>query len=176
MSRNYYTEISTDMITVEFLDGLSYRFFDFKELAPEGVQEYLVYVPESVDLLFYGREFTVRGSNLRYEVFVNPTFSSEGSSMASRVFNRNGDYAQNNLAQVWKDPILTADGILTDYEEAYGSTSAASGKRGTAGSASSQEFPLLLPKGSYNLTRVTNLSTTEPGNYVLRWFWSEVEK
>ena len=173
MTRNYYTEISVDQPTVELLDGLSFQFFDFKTLAPSGVQEYLLEVPSGVfDTVFYGRSFSGRGANLKYEVFSSPTFSSEGAAMPSRISNRNGDFVGGNQAMIWQNPTLTTDGTLTDYDEVAGTSF---GNGGSVGSSASQGFPIILVKNSYMMVRITNLSTVS-GNYVLKWYWSEVEK
>ena len=174
MTRNYYTEISVDQPTVELLDGLSFQFFDFKTLAPSGVQEYLLEVPSGVfDTVFYGRSFSGRGANLKYEVFSSPTFSSEGAAMASRISNRNGDFVGGNQAMIWQNPTLTTDGTLTDYDEVAGTSF---GNGGSVGSSASQGFPIILVKNSYMMVRITNLSSNVPGNYVLKWYWSELEK
>ena len=173
MTRSYYTEISVDQPTVELLDGLSFQFFDFKTLAASGVQEYLLEVPSgAVDTVFYGRSFSGRGANLKYEVFSSPTFSSEGAAMPSRISNRNGDFAGGNQAMIWQNPTLTTDGTLTDYDEVAGTSF---GNGGSVGSSASQGFPIILVKNSYTMVRITNLSTVS-GNYVLKWYWSEVEK
>jgi len=176
MARNYYTEISVDHPTVELLDGLSFQFFDFKTLATSGVQEYLVEVPSGVDTVFHGRSFSGRGANLKYEVFSSPTFSSEGAAMPSRISNRNGDFAGGNQAMIWQSPTLTTDGTLADYDEVAGSSSTGAGNKGSTGSSASQAFPIIMVKNSYMMVRITNLSSTVPGNYVLKWYWSEVEK
>ena len=177
MTRSYYTEISVDQPTVELLDGLSFQFFDFKTLAPSGVQEYLLEVPSgAVDTVFYGRSFSGRGANLKYEVFSSPTFSSEGAAMPSRISNRNGDFVGGNQAMIWQNPTLTTDGTLADYDEVAGSSSTGSGNKGSAGSSASQGFPIILVKNSYMMVRITNLSSNNPGNYVLKLYWSEVEK
>ena len=173
MTRNYYTEISVDQPTVELLDGLSFQFFDFKTLATSGVQEYLIEVPSGVDTVFYGRSFSGRGANLKYEVFSSPTFSSEGAAMPSRISNRNGDFVGGNQAMIWQNPTLTTDGTLTDYDEVAGTSF---GNGGSVGSSASQGFPIILVKNSYTMVRITNLSSTVPVNYVLKWYWSEVEK
>ena len=147
MTRNYYTEISVDQPTVELLDGLSFQFFfDFKTLAISGVQEYLFEVPSGVDTVFYGRSFSGRGANLKYEVFSSPTFSSEGAAMPSRISNRNGDFAGGNQAMIWQNPTLTTDGTLADYDEVAGSSSTRSGNKGSAGSSASQVFPIVMVK------------------------------
>ena len=172
MTRNYYTEISVDQPTVELLDGLSFQFFDFKTLADSGVQEYLFEVPSGVDTVFYGRSFSGRGANLKYEVFSSPTFSSEGAAMPSRISNRNGDFVGGNQAMIWQNPTLTTDGTLTDYDEVAGTSF---GNGGSVGSSASQGFPIILVKNSYTMVRITNLSTVS-GSYVLKLYWSEVEK
>ena len=174
MTRNYYTEISVDQPTVELLDGLSFQFFDFKTLATSGVQEYLLEVPSGVvDTVFYGRSFSGRGANLKYEVFSSPTFSSEGAAMPSRISNRNGDFVGGNQAMIWQNPTLITDGTLADYDEVPGTSF---GNVGSAGSSASQGFPIILVKNSYMMVRITNLSSNVPGNYVLKWYWSELEK
>ena len=176
MTRSYYTEISVDQPTVELLDGLSFQFFDFKTLAPSGVQEYLLEVPSgAVDTVFYGRSFSGRGANLKYEVFSSPTFSSEGAAMPSRISNRNGDFVGGNQAMIWQNPTLTTDGTLADYDEVPGS-SFTGFLSGSGGSSASQGFPIILVKNSYMMVRITNLSSNVPGNYVLKWYWSELEK
>ena len=173
MTRSYYTEISVDQPTVELLDGLSFQFFDFKTLATSGVQEYLLEVPSgAVDTVFYGRSFSGRGANLKYEVFSSPTFSSEGAAMPSRISNRNGDFVGGNQAMIWQNPTLTTDGTLTDYDEVAGTSF---GNGGSVGSSASQGFPIILVKNSYMMVRITNLSTVS-GSYVLKLYWSEVEK
>ena len=176
MTRSYYTEISVDQPTVELLDGLSFQFFDFKTLATSGVQEYLLEVPSGVfDTVFYGRSFSGRGANLKYEVFSSPTFSSEGAAMPSRISNRNGDFVGGNQAMIWQNPTLITDGTLADYDEVPGS-SFTGFLSGSGGSSASQGFPIILVKNSYMMVRITNLSSNVPGNYVLKWYWSELEK
>ena len=173
MTRSYYTEISVDQPTVELLDGLSFQFFDFKTLATSGVQEYLLEVPSGVvDTVFYGRSFSGRGANLKYEVFSSPTFSSEGAAMPSRISNRNGDFVGGNQAMIWQNPTLITDGTLADYDEVPGTSF---GNGGSVGSSASQGFPIILVKNSYTMVRITNLSTVS-GSYVLKLYWSEVEK
>jgi hypothetical protein len=95
--------------------------------------------------------------------------------MPSRISNRNGDFVGGNQAMMWQNPTLTTDGTLVDYDEVAGSPSTGSGNKGSAGSSASQGFPIILVKNSYMMVRITNLSTVS-GNYVLKWYWSEVEK
>lgn len=178
MTRAYYSEISFDASTVEMLDGFAFRWFDFQQLAATAAKEYLIYIPDiasELDIFFYGRSFASRGSNVKLEVFANPTFSSEGVAMPDRVFNRNADFsAKVPASQFWEDPTITADGTLVDYDETAGSVSESSGVKGSAGSDASQEFPRVMPKDTYLLVRITNFSTANPANYVYKLYWSEV--
>ena len=176
MARNYYTEIIVERSELEMLDGKAYRWFDHVDMTASQVKNYLIYIPEDIDLFFYGRSFSGRGANIKLETFANPQFSSPGSLMDNRIFNRNSDYPKNNLAQIWQDPVVTSDGTLTDYDETSGSIDSSSAVKGSAGSESTQDFPRLMPKGTYILVRVTNLSSSNPAYYTYKLFWSEVEK
>lgn len=173
--RNAFTEIVADQQDIEMLDGISYRWFDFGQLPASTSRDYLIYIPDApIDLFFYGRSFSGRASNLQLEIYAAPTFTAEGSSMQNRIFNRNADKPKNNQAQIWLGPTITDVGTLVDYDETSGSVDSNSGTKGSAGSDASQEFPRLMPKDTYILARVTNLSSSNPANFVYKLFWSEV--
>lgn len=173
MSKNYYTEIVADQNTVELLDGVSFRWFDYGELAAGGIKEYIIYIPENVNVFFYGRSFASRLADMRLEVFASPTFSSEGSLMLSRIFNRNSDSPNVTNVSIWQDPVLISDGDLIDFDETAGSSGG--GAKGSVGSDTTQEYPRLMPRGIYLLARITNLSEDNiAARYVYKLFWSEL--
>lgn len=174
MARKGFTEVSIDQNYLTMLDGNAYRWFDNQTLASSAVKEYLILTPpEPYDLFFYGRVFNGRRTDMQLEVFVNPTFTSEGTSMANRVFNRNGTSPNTPLGQVWQDPVLTDDGTLVDYDSVAGSKGSG---QGSAGSESSQEFPRIITPSTYLLVRITNLSGTDSGDFTYKIFWSEIER
>lgn len=176
MSKNYYTEIVADQNTVELLDGVAFRWFDYGtvDYSPNpNTKEYLVYIPDNVNVFFYGRSFSSRSADMSLEVYVNPTFSSEGLSMTSRVFNRNSDSPKTTDVQIWQDPVIVSDGSLVDYDETAGSVGG--GTKGSLGSITLQEFPRFMPRDVYFLVRITNLSQDNvEAQYVYKLFWSEL--
>lgn len=176
MALRFYSEITEDQNFASMLDGQAYRWFDFGTLLPEESKDFLIYIPPApVELLFYGRLLHGRGSDANLMVYVNPVFSAQGSSMQGRIFNRSSDYPSNNQAMIWQNPTITSEGDLSDYDEVFGELSTGSGNKGSSGSETTQEFPRVMPKDTYLLSRLTNLSTTNNLNFIYKLFWSEIK-
>lgn len=171
---NFYSEIIADQNFVAMLDGMAYRWFDHQDLNPLQTKYYIVYIPESPEIWFYGRSFSGRGSDISLEVFANPTLTSLGTLMDNRVFNRNSEYPTANLAKIYEDPTFTAEGTESDYDETSGALG--QGNKGSSGSDSSQDFPRIMPVDTYLLVKVTNLSDQNVGHYTYKLFWNEIPR
>lgn len=170
MANTFYTEIVADQNFASMLDGNTFRWFDFSSLASGASKSYLVYIPSGKEVWFYGRAFSGRGDNLELRVYSNPVFTAQGSSMTDRIFNRNSKSNTVAESQIWQNPTITNDGVLTDYDDTAGAVG--QGNKGSSGSDASQEFPRILPSDSYFLARVTNIGTN-PAHFSYKLFWSE---
>lgn len=174
MPLNYYTQVVADQDRVELLDGLAYRWFDYQTLNPLTSFNYLIEVPLDRIIIFSGREVVVLNSPVSVESFIDPMVTDDGISLDHRIINRNGTKPNQSLSHIWHTPEVTSNGVLVDYEEIAGSE--VQGNRGSSGSATSQKFPQILPKGIKSLVTFTNMSETNPANFVFELFWSEIEE
>jgi hypothetical protein len=172
MSRQSYSEIIVDQNQAQMLDGDTYRFFSFGDIPASGVKEYLFFIPDGIDSVFYGRALQGRATDAIFQTFGSPTFSNEGTPITDQIFNRNADYSSTSLIQAWEDPTIISDGVLSDYDEIYGTAGTAN--KGSQGSQLGAEFPRILPKGVYALARITNVSSSDIHSFVYKLFWAEV--
>lgn len=176
MSITYYSEIVADQPFAAMLDGLSYRWFYFGTIPPSGTKEFLFYIPDTdLTTLFYGRALEGTGADGALEVFSDPTFSDPGTPSDNRIFNLNSNATSRvRLLEVYQDPVLISEGTVSDYDQIYGTTSTSSGNKGSLGSSTSQEFPRILKKDSWILSRITNFSTTVDLQIAYKVFWAEI--
>ena len=170
-SRNFYSEIVADQNFAAMLDGNTYRWFDFQDLPAGSSKEYLVYFPNSeTEVWFYGRSLSGRGEAIELNIYQDPVFTSEGTEMSDRIFNRNAKSSNTTGVRVWQDPAITSDGTLSDHDDVAGSTAA--GNKGSAGSDASQDSPRVMPEDKYYLVRLTN-NGTELGHFSYKLYWSD---
>jgi len=169
---NFYSEVVVDTSMATMLDGNSYRWFDFGDLAAGASKSYVIYIPPAPnELWFYGRAFAGGGSDMSLSIFANPTFSDTGAAMTDRIFNRNGLSSVETTAIIHQNPTILTDGVFVDHDISFGSPG--TGNKGSHGFAASQEFPRILVPDSYILSRVTNTGASD-SSFSYKLYWSEL--
>lgn len=173
MTIKFYSEIVSDQQFSTMLDGIAYRWFCFGDIPAESSKHILIHTSPEKATLFFGRALEGHGANGTLEVFVNPTYVDTGVP-CQNIFNMNGLSTTVAEGQVFEDAVITEDGVLSDYDQFFGSPSTGSGNKGSLGSVTSQEFPRIMPKDAWIHVKITNLSTTNPLSIAYKLFWSEI--